>query len=159
MREEKDVKKYECDLCKKDYRNQRELHEHMKLEHKAVLAEERELMKGAEAGIREPSTMTTKYICKVCGQRLEDDNLLNEHIAAAHHPKRTITVNDIVNFVFDGVLNYPKTKAEIVSAAERIKSNKPEVTPEIIDTLRNLPDKRFNDEAELAYGIQTSRLL
>jgi hypothetical protein len=45
----------------------------------------------------------------------------------------------------DGTLNLPKTKAEIVKEAERNKDNKPEITPEIIDILRNLPDKRFND--------------
>jgi rubrerythrin len=56
----------------------------------------------------------------------------------------------------DGTLNLPKTKAEIVNEAERNKDNEPEITPEIIDILRNLPDKRFNDQADLAHAIQTA---
>jgi hypothetical protein len=65
-------------------------------------------------------------------------------------------VKDIVSIVFDGTLNFPKTKAEIIQEAERNKDIKPEITPEIIDTLRNLPDKRFNDQADLAHAIQTT---
>jgi hypothetical protein len=48
------------------------------------------------------------------------------------------------------------TKAEIVKEAERNKNNKPEIAPEIIGILRNLPDKRFNDRADLAHAIQTT---
>ncbi len=88
--------------------------------------------------------------------RIWDGGVLDSHIAEAHHPKRTVTINDIVSIVFDGTLNLPKTKAEIVKEAERNKDNKPEITPEIIDILRNLPDKRFNDQAELAHAIQTA---
>jgi hypothetical protein len=44
----------------------------------------------------------------------------------------------------------------ISEGAERNKDIKPEITPEIIDTLRNLPDKRFNDQADLAHAIQTT---
>jgi hypothetical protein len=61
-----------------------------------------------------------------------------------------------VSIVFNGNINLPKTKAEIVREAERNKDNKPEITPEIIDTLRNLPDKRYNDQADLAVGIQNA---
>jgi hypothetical protein len=78
-------------------------------------------------------------------------------MSEVHHPKRTITINDIVNIVFDGKINFPKTKAEIVKEAERNKDNKPQITPEIIDTLRSLPDKRYNDQADLAHTIQASR--
>ena len=62
----------------------------------------------------------------------------------------------LVSMVFDGNINLPKTKAEIVREAERNKDNKPEITPEIIDILRNLPDKRYNDQADLAAGIQNA---
>jgi hypothetical protein len=61
-----------------------------------------------------------------------------------------------LSVVFDGTLNLPKTKAEIVKEAERNKNNKPEIAPEIIGTLRNLPDKRFNDQADLTHAIQTT---
>jgi hypothetical protein len=88
--------------------------------------------------------------------RFEDGGLLDSHIIEAHHPKRTVTINDIVSIVFDGILNLPKTKAEIVKEAERNKDNKSEITPEIIDILRNLPDKRFNDQADLAHALQTT---
>jgi len=93
--------------------------------------------------LRNQSNKTTKFICKVCGAGFEDSGVLDTHTAEAHHPKRTVTINDIVSIVFDGSLNLPKTKAEIVKEAERNKDNKPEITPEIIDILRNLPDKRF----------------
>ena len=111
-------------------------------------------------GIRESlgnqSDRTTKFICKVCGAGFEDGGLLDSHITEEHHPKRTVTINDIVSIVFDGTLNLPKTKAEIVKEAERNRDNKPEITPEIIDILRNLPDKRFNDQADLAHALQTT---
>jgi hypothetical protein len=108
--------------------------------------------------LRNQSNKTTKFICKVCGAGFEDSGVLDTHTAEAHHPKRTVTINDIVSIVFDGSLNLPKTKAEIVKEAERNKDNKPEITPEIIDILRNLPDKRFNDQAELAHAIQTATI-
>ncbi len=106
--------------------------------------------------LRNQSNKTTKFICKVCGTGFEDGGLLDSHIIEAHHPKRTVTINDIVSIVFDGILNLPKTKAEIVKEAERNKDNKPEITPEVIDILRNLPDKRFNDQADLAHALQTT---
>jgi hypothetical protein len=108
--------------------------------------------------LRNQSNRTTKFICKVCGAGFVDGDVLDSHIAEAHHPKRTVTVKDIVNIVFEGTLNFPKTKAEIVKEAERNKDIKPGITPEIIDTLRNLPDKRFNDQADLAHAIQTTRV-
>jgi hypothetical protein len=111
---------------------------------------------GVRESLTNQSNRTTKFVCKVCGAGFEDDVLLNSHTAEAHHPKRTVTINDIVSIVFDGALNLPKTKAEIVKEAERNKNNKPEITPEIIDILRNLPDKRFNDQADLAHAIQTT---
>jgi hypothetical protein len=111
---------------------------------------------GVRESPRNQSDRTTKFICKVCGAGFEDGALLDSHIAEAHHPKRTVTINDIVSIVFDGTLNLPKTKAEIVKEAEKNKDNKPEITPEIIDILRNLPDKRFNDQADLAHAIQTT---
>ena len=64
----------------------------------------------------------------------------------------------IVNVVFEGKINFPKTKAEIVKEVEEQKKgsskNKPEITPEIIDLIRSLPDRRYNDEADLALGIE-----
>ena len=51
------------------------------------------------------NTNRTKYICKVCGTALENSNDLDVHISSAHHPKRTVTVNDIVNSIFKGKLN------------------------------------------------------
>ena len=36
-----------------------------------------------------------------------------------------------------------------------ISKYKPEkITPEILDVIRNLPDRRYNDEADLALGIE-----
>jgi hypothetical protein len=97
---------------------------------------------------------TTKFICKVCGIGFEDGNMLDSHIAETlHHPKRTVTINDIINGVFEGRIKFPTTKAEIIKEIEKNK-DKPEVTPEVIDIMRNPPDRRYNDEADLALGIE-----
>jgi C2H2-type zinc finger/Protein of unknown function (DUF2795) len=96
---------------------------------------------------------STRFVCKVCGNSFDSREVLNEHLAEAHHPKRTVTVNDIINGVFEGRINLPKTKAEIVKFVEENK-DKPEVTPEVIDVVKNLPDKQYLDEADLTYGIE-----
>ena len=76
---------------------------------------------------------STRFICKICGGTLEAQSILNLHITDFHHPKRTVTINDIVNGVFEGKINFPKTKAEIVKEAEeRYKGsakNNSRVTP------------------------------
>jgi hypothetical protein len=55
-------------------------------------------------------------------------------------------------------INFPKTKAEIVKEVEQQNKgrskNKSEITPEIIDVIPNLPDRRYNDKADLALGIE-----
>ena len=103
-------------------------------------------------------TASTRFICKICGGTFEEQSILNQHIADSHHPKRTVTINDIVNGVFEGKINFPKTKAEIVKEAEEqnkgSSKNKPRITPEIIDVIRNLPDRRYNDEDDLTLGIE-----
>ena len=103
-------------------------------------------------------TTSTRFICKICGGTFEELSILNQHIADFHHPKRTVTINDIINGVFKGKINFPKTKAEIVKEVEAQNKgsniNNPEITPEIIDIIRNLPDRRYNDEADLALGIE-----
>jgi hypothetical protein len=95
---------------------------------------------------------TTKYICKICGCTFDENNILDSHIIESHHPKRTVTVNDIVNSVFKGQMNFPKTKAEILKDVE-LKKDDPFVTPQVLDTLRNLPDKRYTSEAELSFEL------
>jgi hypothetical protein len=103
------------------------------------------------------NTSSTKFICKVCGLTFGDQSALNQHITDFHHPKRTVTINDIINNIFEGKINFPKTKAEIVKEVENQKkgrANKPELTPEIMDVIRNLPDRRYNDEADLVLGIK-----
>jgi hypothetical protein len=99
-------------------------------------------------------TASTRFICKICGETFEDQSILNQHIADSHHPKRTVTINDIVNGVFEGKINFPKTKAEIVKEVEEQKKGTSKNTPEIIDVILNLPDRRYNDEADLALGIE-----
>jgi len=106
-----------------------------------------------QESINDMPSRTTKFICKVCGIGFDDGNMLDSHIAETHHPKRTVTINDIINGAFEGKINFPKTKAEIVKEIEKNK-DKPEVTPEVIDTIRNLPDRRYNDESDLALGIE-----
>ncbi len=95
---------------------------------------------------------TTKYICKTCGLTFENQNNLDSHITSSHHPKRTVTLNDIINGAFKGQINFPKTKAEIIKQALDLKGD-PAVTPEVLDILNNLPDKRYNNEAELTLAL------
>jgi hypothetical protein len=94
---------------------------------------------------------TTKFVCKVCGNTFDDRDGLNQHLAGLHHRKRTVTVNDIVNGVFEGRTNFAKTKAEI---AKYVKDRALAVTPEVIDTVRSMPDKLYYNEADLIYGIE-----
>lgn len=101
---------------------------------------------------------TTKFVCKVCvcGNTFDDRDGLNQHLAGLHHPKRTVTASDIVNGVFEGRMNFPKTKAEIV---KYVKGNKdrPAVTPDVTDIVRSMPDKLYYNEADLIYGIEQGR--
>jgi|SRR5215204_2163504 hypothetical protein len=111
-------------------------------------------------GVRESLRINLIELRNLYAKFAEQDSKMVEYLIhilqKTHHPKRTVTINDIVSIVFDGTLNLPKTKAEIVKEAERNKNNKPEIAPEIIDIMRNLPDKRFNDQADLAHAIQTT---
>jgi hypothetical protein len=70
--------------------------------------------KDIQESLQNVSPSTSRYICKVCGTTFDESNILDSHIAESHHPKRTVTLNDIVNSVFKGELNFPKTKAEII---------------------------------------------
>jgi hypothetical protein len=74
---------------------------------------------------------------KVCGNTFDDRDGLNQHLAGLHHPKRTVTASDILNGVFEGRMNFPKTKAEI---AKYVKDNKdrPATIAEVIDTVRSI---------------------
>ena len=103
-------------------------------------------------------TISTRFICKICVGTFEDQSILNQHIAEFHHPKRTVTINDIVDGVFEGKINFPKTKAEIVKEVEQRNKgsnmNKPTITPEIIDVIRNLRHCIFYPEADLALGLE-----
>jgi hypothetical protein len=49
---------------------------------------------------------STRFICKICGRTFEEQSVLNQHIADSHHPKRTVTINDIVNGVFQDKINF-----------------------------------------------------
>jgi hypothetical protein len=117
------------------------------------MSKEEEIHSEVQESIKDMPNRTTKFICKVCGIGFEGGNILDSHIAETHHPKRTVTINDIINGVFEGRINFPKTKAEIIKEIEKNK-DKPEVTSEVIDIMTNLPDRRYNDEADLALGIE-----
>jgi hypothetical protein len=97
--------------------------------------------------------MSTKFICKVCGNTFDDQELLNEHTSKLHPPKREVTASQIIERVFEGKLNFPKTKAELVRYVEENK-DKEAVTPDVIDTLRTIPDRRYNDVGDLVLGLE-----
>jgi hypothetical protein len=48
-------------------------------------------------------------------------------------------------------MNFPKTKAEIVKS---VTDRPPAVTPQVIDTIRSMPDKLYYNKADLIYGIE-----
>jgi hypothetical protein len=54
-------------------------------------------------------------------------------------------------------LNFPKTKAELVKYIEVNKDKKEYVTLDVIDTLRDIPDRRYNDVADLVLGLEQQR--
>ena len=108
--------------------------------------------KDIQESLQKVSSSTTWYICKICGGTFNESNILDSHIAESHHPKRTVTLNDIVNSIFKGEMNFPKTKAEILKYIESNKDD-PSITPQVLDTLRKLSDKRYESEAELAFEL------
>jgi hypothetical protein len=65
--------------------------------------------------------MSTRFICKICGNTFDHQDLLNEHISKLHLPKREVTASHIIERVFEGKLNFPKTKAELVRYVEENK--------------------------------------
>jgi Protein of unknown function (DUF2795) len=100
--------------------------------------------------------MSTRFICKICGNTFDDQELLNEHTSKLHPPKREVTAAQIIERAFEGKLNFPKTKAELVRYVEENK-DKESITPDVIDTLRSIPDRRYNDEADLVLGLEQQR--
>ncbi len=97
--------------------------------------------------------MSTRFICKVCGNTFDDQELLNEHTSKLHISKREVTASQIIERVFEGKLNFPKTKAELVKYIEENK-DKESITPDVIDALRSIPDRRYNDVADLVLGLE-----
>ena len=69
-------------------------------------------------------TASTTFICKICGGAFEDQSILNQHIADSHHPKRTVTINDIVNGVFEGKNKFPKDKSRNCKGSGRAKKQR-----------------------------------
>lgn len=116
------------------------------------LDEVKDAVKAADPGAR----VTPRFVCTVCGNNFEDQELLKKHIDELHEQKRTVTATEIIRKIFDGSINLPKTKAEIVKYVEENK-DKPSVIPDIVDALRNIPDRLYNNEADLILGLRQQR--
>jgi Protein of unknown function (DUF2795) len=54
-------------------------------------------------------------------------------------------------------LNFPKIKAELVRYIEVNKDKKESITPAVLDTLRSIPERRYNDVADLVLGLEQQR--
>lgn len=65
-----------------------------------------------------------RCVCKVCGMDFQDQELLKEHTFALHEPKRIVTATEVIQKAFDGKINFPKTKAEMVRQVEENKERK-----------------------------------
>jgi hypothetical protein len=87
------------------------------------------------------TNISTRFICKVCGNTFDNQELLNEHTSKLHPPKR----------------DFPKTKAELVKYIEVNKDKEETITLDVIDTLREIPDRRYNDVADLVLGLEQQR--
>ncbi len=103
------------------------------------------------------TNISTRFICKICGNTFDNQELLNEHTSKLHPPKREVTASQIIERVFEGKLNFPKTKAELVKYIEENKDKKESITHDVLDTLRSLPDRRYNDVADLVLGLEQQR--
>jgi hypothetical protein len=103
------------------------------------------------------TNISTRFICKVCGNTFDNQELLNEHTSKLHPPKREVTASQIIERVFEGKLNFPKTKAELVKYIEVNKDKEETITLDVIDTLREIPDRRYNDVADLVLGLEQQR--
>lgn len=100
---------------------------------------------------------STRFICKICRRIFEDQSILNQYIEELyHHPKRTATINEIIGGVCEQRINFPNPKDEIVIDIENKNKDKVEFTPKVIDTIRYLPARRYN-EADLALGKENNR--
>jgi hypothetical protein len=105
------------------------------LKHKNALSEEQV----TESIPVSNTNISTRFICKVCGNTFNEQELLNEHTSKLHPPKREVTASQIIERAFEGKLNFQKTKAELVKYIEENK-DKESITLDVIDTLRNIPD-------------------
>ncbi|AIF82996.1 Protein of unknown function (DUF2795) [Candidatus Nitrososphaera evergladensis SR1] len=94
---------------------------------------------------------TTRFICKVCGDTFDDQDVLRRHVDTMHEQKRTVTATEVIRKAFGGRINFPKTKAEIV---KEVEENKESLPLEVVDVVRNMPDRRYNDEADFVRGIK-----
>ena len=123
------------------------------LKHENTISEEEVV---AESIPVSNTNISTRFICKVCGNTFDNQELLNEHTSKLHPPKREVTASQIIERVFEGKLNFPKTKAELVKYIE-VNKDKESVTLDVIDTLRDIPDRRYNDVADLVLGLEQQR--
>lgn len=94
---------------------------------------------------------TTRFICKVCGDTFDDQNVLRQHVDTMHEQKRMVTATEVIQKAFGGRINFPKTKAEIV---KEVEENKESLPLEVVDAVRNIPDGRYNDEADFVRRIK-----
>src|SRR5215213_3684610 len=116
------------------------------LKHENAISQEEELTESIPVS---NTDISTRFICKVCGNTFDDQELLNEHTSKLHPPKREVTASQIIERVFEDKLNFPKTKAELVKYIEVNKDKKESITPDLIDTLRSISHRRYNDAADL----------
>jgi uncharacterized Zn-finger protein len=59
------------------------------------------------------TNISTRFICKVCGNTFDDQELLNDHTRKLHPPKREVAASQIIERVFEGKLNFPKNKGRV----------------------------------------------
>jgi len=83
------------------------------------------------------TNILTRFICKVCGNTFDDQELLDEHSSTLHLTKREVAASQIIERVFKGKLNFLKTKAELVKCIEENKKRE-SITSGVIDTLRSI---------------------
>lgn len=94
---------------------------------------------------------TTRFICKVCGDTFDDQDVLRQHVDSMHEQKRTVTATEVIQKAFGSRINFPKTKAELV---KHVEANKESIPLDVVDAVRNMPDRQYIDEADFMRGIK-----
>lgn len=104
-----------------------------------------------------------QFECPVCGQGFEQQSRLERHMETSH-PPRAPSAADLEHALAG--INFPASRSELVAHAEKRASKRAEdetgdrphdtsapSAEAVTDVLRELPDRRYRDAAEVARAL------